>query len=461
MKYGGIHMLAKIEENCFCMWKVMLPRQKIYEIRQEEGEEFYNLSDLFERIPLVGTQAKGKMNFIILQGPMMQLITKDMGENFVELNLYNGKNIVGTQKEIMEMLQDSLQKQGCNFQNNAFLKNVDVLETLEKIVECNTDYYQSDFRYDRNILLEAAVNKEASKNFFWMSRANGVWCFPERDVYIKHTNAYNLWTFYGENQEEHVRAFFVRLKEIVDGKVRGDVLELDYQKHLDYICTRALAPTHVKVVSEKNDNSYILGYEEYISEWPLLVGKFGIEKQKTYLVENEIHLDCIAAKGRNMFWNFIQGTEVDNYIRRLEAEKLKSYGYTAGDMMLIGQGDAKTAVKNGLKCYSLNNDGTKEILLDEEDYSKAVGGKKLFGMELEEKELLQSLNQMTIPLFNHIEMQRIYEFLLQAGMENEVEQNGVLNGMIHKTECFLSWGEAVEQEVTIKEWEASQDEIIQ
>lgn len=461
MKYGGIHMLAKIEEDWFCMWKVMLPRQKIYEIRQEIGEEFYGFPDLFERIPLVGTQAKGKMNFIIPRGPMMQLVTKDMGENFVELNHYNGENIVGTQKEIMEKLQDSLQKQGCSFRYNAYLKNVDVLEALEKIVECNTDFYQSDFRYDRNVLLEAAVNKEASKNFFWMSRANGVWCFPERDVYVEHTDAYNLWTCYGENQEEHVRAFLIKLKEVVDGKVRGDVLELDYQEHLDYICTRALAPTHVKVVTEKNDNSYILGYEEYLFEWPLLFEKYGVEKQKTYLVGDEIHLECIAAKGHNMFWNFAQVTEIDNYIMRLEAERLKNYGYTAGDMRLIGQGDAKTAVEKRLNCYSLNRDGTKEIILDEEEYRKAVGDKKLFGMEPEEKELLQSFKQMTIPLFNHNEMQRIYELLLQAGMENEAEGNRGLNSMIHKAECFLSWGETAEQEVAIKEWEASQDEIIQ
>ena len=77
------------------------------------------------------------------------------------------------------------QRDGYHFRPNACFRNVDVLETLQKIMEHNTSFFQTDFAYDREMLREAAGDRNAPRHFLWMSRKGGTWCFPERSVHIR------------------------------------------------------------------------------------------------------------------------------------------------------------------------------------------------------------------------------------------------------------------------------------
>ena len=116
-------------------------------------------------------------------------------------------------------------------------------------------------------------------------------------------------------------------------------------------------------------------------------------------------------------------------------------------------------MKQGLECYILNRDGSREPVHDWEDYRKALSRGKLFGMEAGEKDILRYFKQDAVPLFNEEEMQKIYSLALQAGMENEPEGSSLLDGIIHKAECFLP-GER-QGEAPVEEQEVLQGDVIQ
>ena len=78
-------------------------------------------------------------------------------------------------------------------------ENMDVIAALEAIMHQNTAYYQSDFAYDIKMLRESARSDQPEdKLLLWLSRPSGTFCFRERDVLLKNTQAYNTWKFCGE-----------------------------------------------------------------------------------------------------------------------------------------------------------------------------------------------------------------------------------------------------------------------
>ena len=120
-------------------------------------------------------------------------------------------------------------------------ENTDVIAALEAIMHQNTAYYQSDFAYDIKMLQEAARSDQPEdKLLLWLSRPSGTFCFRERDVLLKDTQAYNTWKFCGEQTHDRILAYAVELTGTANGTVQGNLYELDYQQHFQHIRDAAL-----------------------------------------------------------------------------------------------------------------------------------------------------------------------------------------------------------------------------
>lgn len=436
MEVEKVYALEKTGMDGYYLRTLYLPRETVQEIRQQEPTACKDLHGLFDGVPY--TDVDGVMNFVMPDSHGGLCIhTRDMGRDFPGRNQYNGDSVEGAREEVMAELRQRLQRDGYHFRPNACFRNVDVLETLQKITEHNTSFFQTDFAYDREMLLEAARDRNAPRQFFWMSRKGGTWCFPERSVHIRQTSPHNTWFYYGGCRGEHVKAFRVELRGMREDRVMGDILEIDYQKHLDYLCTHSHDPAKVEVVFKNPNSCRTFGWQEYEQNWQAIADRYGTVERKRYLVPDECRLSRDMAGACGMFWDAVDVMEVDDYVKRLEYDRLHEYGYTAGDLALTGPVDAERAVKQGLECYILNRDGSREPVHDCEDYRQALSNGKLFGMEAGEKDILRYFKQDAVPLFNEEEMQKIYSLALQAGMENEPEGSGLLDGIIHKAECFL------------------------
>lgn len=251
MEYSEINTVTRFGPDDYSLWTLTMPRERIHQIRQETPAIEGDVRRVFDEIRTGEEQSESICNFVFPQSKGLMLFSVDMGEDFAERNRYNGASIRGSREEIIAELRDILKGQGYSLHGNASFLNVDVLETLRKIMEHNTDYYQTDFRYDVEKLREAAGDRNAERNFFWMSRSGGTWCFAEPDVYIRNTSPHNTWNYYGAgNKSEHVKTFWIELKGMRDDKVMGNIAEMDYQKHLDYLCTHSFDPASVEVGSK-------------------------------------------------------------------------------------------------------------------------------------------------------------------------------------------------------------------
>ena len=125
-------------------------------------------------------------------------------------------------------------------------ENVDVFAHLEAIMRTNTGFFQSDFDIDKQIIAKAAAQTAAEdKTLLWLSRPSGTHCFRERDVFLKDTAAHNTWRFHKEQTRDRILAYAVELTGIEDGKIKGNIYELDYEKHYERVKGQALpADTH-------------------------------------------------------------------------------------------------------------------------------------------------------------------------------------------------------------------------
>lgn len=120
-------------------------------------------------------------------------------------------------------------------------ENMNVIAALEAIMHQNTAYYQSDFAFDIKMLREAARSDQPEdKLLLWLSRPSGTFCFRERDVLLKDTQAYNTWKFCGEQTHDRILAYAVELTGSANGTVQGNLYELDYQQHFQHIRDAAL-----------------------------------------------------------------------------------------------------------------------------------------------------------------------------------------------------------------------------
>jgi hypothetical protein len=131
-------------------------------------------------------------------------------------------------------------------------EDVDVFASLEAIMKQNTGFYQSDFDIDRQIIAEKAAspNKE-DKTLLWLSRPSGTYCFRERDVFIKDTAPNNTWRFYKEQTRDPILAYAVELTGVQDGKIKGNLYELDYEKHYERVKDNTVDAGTVTLVYEQ------------------------------------------------------------------------------------------------------------------------------------------------------------------------------------------------------------------
>lgn len=130
-------------------------------------------------------------------------------------------------------------------------ENVDVLASLQQIMQQNTAAFQNDFDIDKKILTRAAKSKNAEdKVYLWFSRPNGTHCLRERDVFLRGTREHNTFRFYHEQTKERVLAYAVVLSGMESGKVKGSIYELDYAVKAELAIQTALRTDNNRLIYE-------------------------------------------------------------------------------------------------------------------------------------------------------------------------------------------------------------------
>ena len=139
-------------------------------------------------------------------------------------------------------------------------ENVDVIASLDAIMRQNTAFYQDDFDIDKRILQEAAARPGAEdRKILWFSRPTGTCCGRERDVFLKDTRQHNTWRFYGEQTRDTVLAYLVELTGKEDGKLKGNLYELDYGQHFRRVIEKSVPADNYTLVYEHGERKQPAG----------------------------------------------------------------------------------------------------------------------------------------------------------------------------------------------------------
>ena len=133
-------------------------------------------------------------------------------------------------------------------------ENVDVIASLEAIMKQHTAFYQSDFEIDKQILQKAAGSPiPEDRRLLWFSRPSGTCCFRERDVFLKDTRQHNTWRFYGEQTRDTILAYAVELTGTEQGKIKGNLYELDYLQHFREVIEKSIPADNYTLIYEHGE----------------------------------------------------------------------------------------------------------------------------------------------------------------------------------------------------------------
>lgn len=196
-------------------------------------------------------------------------------------------------------------------------ENVDILRSLNAIMQTNTKHYKSDFKYDAETFKEAVKSQEPdNKNYIWFSRPSGTECLRERDVFLKDSAEYNRFCFYAEQTKDKILAYAVEIIGEKDGKLAGNIYELDYHKHYQHVKDSALPINYTNLVYERgmkpqdykkpfdmHDSSYgkLLYYEQIPKDVPALYSLLHNEKNirdKFKSGDIKEHIEKLSGKER-------------------------------------------------------------------------------------------------------------------------------------------------------------------
>ena len=130
-------------------------------------------------------------------------------------------------------------------------ENVDIINSLRRIMNINTEHYKNDFFLDVDTIHTAALSDSAEdKYLLFMSRLNGTYCYCETDVFTKDTSAYNTWTYYGEQAHDNIIAYAIKITGFENEVIKGNLYELDYPKHFKHVINVSVCADSVSADEE-------------------------------------------------------------------------------------------------------------------------------------------------------------------------------------------------------------------
>ena len=96
-------------------------------------------------------------------------------------------------------------------------------------MERNTQHYQGDFEFDVKSFRHIAQSLfPERKPLYWLSRPSGTWCFQERNIFIRDSDAFHTWQFYKDTRDT-ILAYTVEITGMENNKVVGNLYTQDYR----------------------------------------------------------------------------------------------------------------------------------------------------------------------------------------------------------------------------------------
>ena len=261
-------------------------------------------------------------------------------------------------------------------------ENIDLVDALRRIMDIHTQNYKEDFELDAGLLHSLAGSQSPEdKHLLWMSRPSGTYLLPEREVYVEDSFENKVWEYYHEQTGDPILAYEVEITGKENGKVKGNLIELDYDAHVDRM-QKLTVPVEKVAVTFEDDATFYLPFRSYRREALPLEEQHGEIVSVNYLPENAKELEMILRRERFKLGFHAKTGNIEDHIHKLAAQ----HGVTEklGVLPLEAQ-TAYNAVKEAhpeaIVCFAQN--GYFEIYGEDAKKAAPVLGSKLLMKELE------------------------------------------------------------------------------
>ena len=292
--------------------------------------------------------------------------------------------------------------------------DVDVQAYLQRIMDVNTLYFKSDFEYDIQTLKDAAIN-QLNKHFLWLSRESGTYIFPERNVYVEPSSGNHTWKSYLSHPQE-IKSFYVEVKNVRDGKPIGNLIELDYPAHCDYVSKMALRADLVKV-SFVDGNIRSFGLNEFEENKASITAKYG--NFYRYVNDTTQDMDTLLYHVRSERNTLIEPYDFERYMKELLQEPFLRLGYQQNDYFRLSQWDAKNCFEKGVAVYIFEKSAPCQQISNWHDVETMhYGDEHIIAIRQQDKAIFEYLkpeNAEHPKLFSLQELYRLQSYLTYVG----------------------------------------------
>lgn len=175
-------------------------------------------------------------------------------------------------------------------------RDVDILESLGRIVNQHTKEFKEDFEVDKKIILKLAQSTEKTdRHLIWMCRPLGTHCLRERDVFLENT--YENRVFYAYNSEKPNKnlLYALHMKSMDGETVTGDIYTLDYAKEVERLSLLSCPVAQVTLYFP-GGKEFTVPYEAFNDAIHELAPKHGELDSFRYCPESEAELGLILRR---------------------------------------------------------------------------------------------------------------------------------------------------------------------
>ena len=199
-------------------------------------------------------------------------------------------------------------------------ENIDLVDALRRIMDIHTQNYKEDFELDAGLLHSLAGSQSPEdKHLLWMSRPNGTYLLPEREVYVEDSYENKVWEFYHEQTRDPILTYAVEIKGVEGDTIRGNLIELDYAAHVERM-QKLTVPVETVAVTFKDDATFYLPFRSYRREAIPLEEKHGEVVSVSYLPENAAELDMILRRERFKTSYHAKTGSIEDHIHKLAVQ---------------------------------------------------------------------------------------------------------------------------------------------
>lgn len=177
-------------------------------------------------------------------------------------------------------------------------ENVNLLDALRGVMAQNTAFYQSDFRFDEDMIWKGALsNDQKDKSLIWFCRPSGTCCFREWDTFMSDTWANSALGYYAEQEPERILAYAVEVTCAEGDYVFGNLYPLNFAANWKDVQQSAVHPEFVEITFQ-NLIARSFPFEEYTRCFHQIIAHYGRVEKQEYLMSDPKPLERLLAARR-------------------------------------------------------------------------------------------------------------------------------------------------------------------